>query len=136
MEKGERTFWWLLAIGGAAVLAGGCASAPIANKGAGSDGGNAPVARIAGRAGTMCEAGERYEAVRVGKRWKTLCYRGVDLEEARAQVAADLSLPNSEGKAGGCMTCPTTRELLEVEAYILLRDLNWHRGWYHGDGRW
>ena len=71
-------------------------------------------------------------AVRIGKAWKALCYQGVDLEDARNMVGADTSLPSSKGETGPCMTCPSPRELLEVEGYIYLRDLNWHRGWYHG----
>lgn len=120
MSRGEKVFWWVLIVGALTAPAWG----------------EEPVARLAGRAGTMCEEGERYEAVRIGRSWKALCYRGMDLEEARLEVGADLRLPNSESRSGGCMTCPGTRELLEVEMYLYYRDLNWHRGWYYGAGRW
>lgn len=95
-----------------------------------------PVARIGGRAGTMCPKGEKYEAVRVDGAWKALCYRDVDLEDARNLVGADTSLPNSEGRRGLCMTCPTVGEELELEMLYHYRTRYWGGRWYSGPRGW
>jgi hypothetical protein len=86
-------------------------------------GGNPTSWRIAGPAGTMCSKGEKYEAVRVEGKWKALCYKG-DLHEARAMAEADPSCVASDTRVRGCVTCPTIREELELEALIFLRRLN------------